>query len=124
MLKSLSKEQRDCLERAEDCARKAAQALTKELRQDFLQLEKSYLNLARSYEFSARLRDFTREQKRRNGEWFGSAQFQFVAPIECEKCTRKAYVMHRTPDRSRPGFELQTFECHLCGHHMRRSVQS
>jgi hypothetical protein len=59
MLESLSREIRDCYQRAEACARMADAALHEAMRLDLLRLEQSWLNLARSYEFAARLVDFT-----------------------------------------------------------------
>jgi hypothetical protein len=52
MLRSLSKEVRDCHAHGEDCARKAEIAFTDEHRDDLLRLQQSRLTLARSYEFA------------------------------------------------------------------------
>jgi hypothetical protein len=69
ILKSLSKEIRDCHARAEACEDKARRAFTEEMREDFLQLRDSWLKLARSYEFTERLLDFIRENARLREKW-------------------------------------------------------
>jgi hypothetical protein len=69
MLKSLSKEIRDCHARAEACEDKARRAFTEEMREDFLQLRDSWLKLARSYEFTEQLLDFTGENARLRAKW-------------------------------------------------------
>jgi hypothetical protein len=70
MLKSLSKEIRDCHARAEACEDKARRAFTEEMREDFLQLRDSWLKLARSYEFTEQLLDFSRENACLRTKWW------------------------------------------------------
>lgn len=69
MLKSLSKEIRDCHAHAENCEERAETALNAEMRKDFLRLRDSWLNLARSYEFAEQLLDYTRENARWRQKW-------------------------------------------------------
>lgn len=74
VLKSLSKEIRDCHARAEACAEKARNAFSEEMREDFLRLSDSWRKLARSYEFAERLIDFSSETGRQRGKWWGLHQ--------------------------------------------------
>src|SRR5262245_28865330 len=48
---------------------------------------------------------------------------QLSEPIRCERCGQKPHLMDRTPDITRPRFELRMFEC-KCGHYTRRAVKS
>ena len=66
MLKSLSKEIRECLQHAEGCARNAAAQTDAALRDDFLRLEKRWLQLARSIEFVESLNSFTKNSPKPN----------------------------------------------------------
>lgn len=71
MLQNLSREVRECYQRAEVCAHRAQTAFDEETRQDFRALEKSWLKLAHSYEFAEQILAFTNKSKRRREKWWG-----------------------------------------------------
>jgi len=59
MLQNLSREIRDCYNRAEECRLLADVALTETAKLEFLDMERRGLSLAHSYEFAERLSEFT-----------------------------------------------------------------
>jgi hypothetical protein len=65
MLQNLSKDIRECYQRAEHCRRAAETADTASTKDDFLDMERRWLSLARSYEFAERLSDYTAPFRRR-----------------------------------------------------------
>ena len=71
MLQNLSREVRECYQRAEVCAHGAQTAFDEETRQDFRALEKSWLKLAHSYEFAEQILAFTNKSKRKREKWWG-----------------------------------------------------
>jgi hypothetical protein len=70
MLKTLSKEIRDCLARADLCETKAANALDEEMRRDFQRLAGNWRRLAESYQFAEQLLDYAAENSRRRTQWW------------------------------------------------------
>jgi hypothetical protein len=70
MLQTLSREVRECYQRAEVCARRAQTAFDEETRRDFRALEESWLKLAHSYEFAEQILAFTSESKRKREKWW------------------------------------------------------
>jgi hypothetical protein len=70
MLKTLSKEIRDCLGRADLCETRAANTENDEVRRDFQQLASNWRKLAESYQFADQLLDFTAENSRRRTQWW------------------------------------------------------
>jgi hypothetical protein len=65
VLDNLSKQIRECLQRAEDFACKAAAETDPKLKNEFLDMERRWLYLARSYELTQQLGDFSDETKRK-----------------------------------------------------------
>ncbi len=59
MLNSLSKQIRDCYERAAEADRRAEQQTDAALKKDFLDCARRWRKLARSYEFTEQLKRFT-----------------------------------------------------------------
>jgi hypothetical protein len=59
MLQNLSKDIRECYQRAEQSRRLAETAVTPSAKEDFLATEQRWVSLARSYEFAERLSNFT-----------------------------------------------------------------
>ena len=59
MLQNLSREIRECYQRAEQCQQLAQAALTETGKADYLDMERRWLALASSYEFAERLSSFT-----------------------------------------------------------------
>jgi hypothetical protein len=79
MLQSLSKEIRQCYERAEQCRRAAETAAIQSAKDDFLDIEKRWLSLARSYEFAERLSSFTAPFRKRGvARSYPASEFRHV----------------------------------------------
>jgi hypothetical protein len=68
MLQNLSKQVRDCMQRAEECAYCARTEGDPAVARDFLEMERRWLRLARSYQFSEQLQSFSRHNKKRQDE--------------------------------------------------------
>ena len=64
MLQHLSKQVRDCLQRAEECAYRANTEGDPGLARDYLEMERRWLSLARSYQFSEQLQSFSNHNKK------------------------------------------------------------
>src|SRR5262245_61449184 len=62
MLRQLSKEQRECLDRALECRGRADASTDGTARKTFLDMEQRWLRLARSYEYMERLDLFLNAQ--------------------------------------------------------------
>jgi hypothetical protein len=60
MLRKLTKEVTDCLERAADCRAKADATADPAGKKDFLAMEQRWLKTARTYRFTERLEDLPR----------------------------------------------------------------
>jgi hypothetical protein len=65
MLQNLSREIRECHQRAVECRRLAEAAKTEAGKADFVDMEQRWLTLARSYEFTERLSSFTEPFRKR-----------------------------------------------------------
>ena len=74
MLRQLSEQVREYLNRAEACARKAENASSEELRDDYLTLQRRWLSLASSFELGERLVDFSKTNNRRREQFFGNSK--------------------------------------------------
>ena len=68
MLQNVSKEVRDCMQRAEECAYRAKIEGDPGLAGDFLEMQRRWLSLARSYQFSEQLESFSSHNKKRQDE--------------------------------------------------------
>jgi hypothetical protein len=68
MLQNLSKQVRECLERAEACGRRATIEPDPQIARDFLEIERRWRSLARSYELSERLDRFSAHNKKLRDE--------------------------------------------------------
>ena len=104
MLQNLSREVRECYQRAEVCAHRAQTAFDEETRQDFRALEKSWLKLAHSYEFAEQICAFTEQEQEEAREVVGIASpalrrpaaAQFAAPATKPPVARCDSVINAT----------------------------
>ena len=74
MLRQLSEQVREYLNRAEACASKAEHASSEELRDNYLTLQRRWLSLASSFELGERLVDFSQTNNHRREQFFGDAK--------------------------------------------------
>ena len=68
MLQHLSKQVRDCMQRAEECAYRAKIEADPDLAHDYLEMERRWLSLARSHQFAKQLQSFSSHNRKRQNQ--------------------------------------------------------